>query len=99
MLVPGLVANACPLACRLLFGLQNGDPQNLTFYEFLWNMIKTYLVFVTLGSEKMKNVETKQQNRIEHACITQNASANLAAFLAPPCAKPDLAAYRLITKM
>ena len=40
MFVPGLVANASPLARRLMFGLQNGDPQMLHFISFFL-MIKT----------------------------------------------------------
>ena len=33
MFIPGFVANASALACRFMVGLQNGDPQNVAFYE------------------------------------------------------------------
>ena len=38
MFVPDLVEIGRSLACRFMFGLQNGDPKNVTFYKtFLEN--------------------------------------------------------------
>ena len=42
MFVPDLVEIARSLACRLMFGLQNGDPKNVTVHSIslLLKMIK-----------------------------------------------------------
>ena len=40
MFVPGLVEIACSLACRFMFGLQNGYPKMLHFIIPFLNMIK-----------------------------------------------------------
>ena len=40
MFVPDLVEIARSLACRFMFGLQNGDPKMLHFTRLFLNMIK-----------------------------------------------------------
>ena len=50
MFVPGFIANASPLACRFMFGLQNGDPQNVAFYEVFLEADKIPAVSASAGS-------------------------------------------------
>ena len=50
MLVPDLVEIACSLACHFMFGLQNGDPQNVTFYKIFLENDKHPSIFASAKS-------------------------------------------------
>ena len=50
MLVPDLVEIAGSLACRFMFGLQNGDPKNVTFCKTFLENYKNPSVFASAKS-------------------------------------------------
>ena len=50
MFVPDLVEIARSLACRFMFGLQNGDPQNVIFYKTFLENDKNTSVFASAKS-------------------------------------------------
>ena len=50
MFVPDLVEIACSLARRFMFGLQNGDPKNVTFYKTFLENDKNPSVFASAKS-------------------------------------------------
>ena len=50
MFVPDLVEIPCSPACRFMFGLQNGDPKNVTFYKTFLEHDKNPSVFASAES-------------------------------------------------